>query len=164
MVGSTTGTRLTVARLVYGVVYSFTVTATSTGGASAASATTVVRTWIDVLRLGQSLTGSEQLWSANRAYYLEIANGHLVVRSRAGRNRWVAPASPGTEVSLTATGNLEFTNGPKVLWASRTNVAGGILRVSKTGVLQLWRGDHLVWQSHGVVRAPGTPVVTVPAA
>jgi hypothetical protein len=124
----------------------------------------VVRSWTDILRPGQSLSAGEQLWSSNRTYYLEVSSKHLVIRSRTGRNRWVAPASPGTEVSLTSTGNIEFTNGSTVIWASRTNAANVVLRVSKTGLLQLWRGSRLIWQLHRLGNPSGTPVVTVPSS
>jgi large repetitive protein len=167
VVGSTAGTTLSVSRLSYGVAYSFVVSATSTGGTSAKSAATVVTSWTDVLKAGQSLSGTERLWSSNRSYYLEVTNKHLVVRSRAGRNRWVAPGGLGTEVSLTTTGNIEFTNGPTVIWESRTGVAGGEVKVSKTGLLQIWRGGRLLWQLHGGAGSPSGPsgpTVTVPAS
>jgi predicted phage tail protein len=158
---STSTTHQIVSGLAYGTSYVFTVTATSaTGTSNPSSASKPATAWRTFLRAGATLPAGQRLYSANRAYYLEIlSNGHLSV-SRASRAYWTAPGGTGTSLTVSTTGNVIFSNGSTRVWSSKTSLGHGtwILEISSVGARDIYNGSRLVWRSNGgLVRKAHAP-------
>jgi hypothetical protein len=140
------------------------VSALSLGGASPLSPATKVITWIDRLVPGKALQSHQVLWNPQHTRVLRISNSfHLEVTPLTGAPLWVAPSSSGHKLLLTTTGDVEFMNKSVVVWRIATPYRTVELRLGPTGLLQLWRGAHMVYQQvrHHVTPVT-TPVVTVP--
>jgi large repetitive protein len=155
---TTSATHVTVTKLALGSSYTFTVTASSSSkGTSTQSGTSKpVTPWIDALGRGASLTPGHFLFSPNRQYHLSILpNGRLAV-VKGKRNHWVAPGGTGTRLTLTTSGNVEFTSGAAVKWASHTRSPGApVLEITNTGALELLNHGRFVWSN---VKRPRVPV------